>query len=161
MTKQRITLERSYRTTLAELWELWTTKDGIESWWGPEGFRVEVEKLDIRAGGELVYWMIAATPEMEKFMAGAGMPGRTRAQLRYTEVTPNARLAYLHAADFIPNVPAYDVATVVEFVARGDEIQLRLSFDPMHDELWTQRQQQGWISELGKLGTVLARSRRS
>lgn len=153
----RITLERRYRTTLPELWDLWTTKEGIESWWGPEGFRVEVEKLDVRVGGEVVYWMIAATPEMEKFMASAGMPSRHQARLRYTEVAPNARLAYMHAADFIPNVPSYDVATVVEFFAHGPEVELRLSFDPMHDELWTQRQQQGWISELGKLGKVLAR----
>lgn len=157
MTKQRITLERTYKTTLPELWDLWTTKDGIESWWGPEGFRVEVDKLELEVGGELVYWMIAATPEMEKFMAGANMPSRHRAHIRYTEVAPNERLAYLHAADFIPNVPTYDVATTVEFRAKGDEIQLRLSFDPMHDDLWTQRQRQGWESELGKLGKVLAR----
>ena len=157
MTRKRITLERAYKTTLTELWDLWTTKDGIESWWGPEGFRVEVHKLDVRAGGELIYWMIAATPEMERFMAGAGMPNRHEARLRYTEVARNTRLAYLHAADFIPNVPTYDVATVVEFHALAGEIQLRLSFDPMHDDLWTQRQQQGWESELGKLGKVLAR----
>jgi uncharacterized protein YndB with AHSA1/START domain len=148
--RKRITLERTYKTSLSELWDLWTTKDGIEAWWGPEGFRVEVDKLDLRVGGELVYWMIAATPEMEKFMAGAGMPSRHIARIRYTEVTPNERLAYLHAADFIPNVPTYDVATVVEFRALTDEIQL-------HDDLWTQRQQQGWESELGKLGKVVNR----
>ena len=157
MTRKRITLERTYETTLPELWDLWTTKKGIESWWGPEGFRVEVDKLDVRTGGECVYWMIAATPEMEKFMATAGMSSRHEARLRYSEVTRHERLAYLHAADFIPNVPTYDVATVVEFRALTNEIQLRLSFDPMHDDLWTQRQQQGWESELGKLGKVLAR----
>jgi uncharacterized protein YndB with AHSA1/START domain len=157
MTRRRITLERTYKTTLAELWDLWTTKDGIESWWGPEGFRVEVDKLDVRVGGELVYWMIAATLEMESFMASAGMPNRTAARIRYTEVARGERLAYLHACDFIPNVPTYDVASVVDFRAVGAEVQLRLSFDPMHDDLWTQRQQQGWESELGKLGKVLAR----
>ena len=26
-----------FKATLEEVWELWTTKDGIESWWGPEG----------------------------------------------------------------------------------------------------------------------------
>src|SRR6187549_1752661 len=46
MTRQRITLERTYKTSLPELWDLWTTKHGIESWWGPEGFRVEVERID-------------------------------------------------------------------------------------------------------------------
>lgn len=157
MSKQRITMERAYKTTLHELWDLWTTKDGIESWWGPVGFRVEVDRLDLRVGGELVYWMVAATPEREKFMLGAGMPVRQECRLRYTEITPNARLGYVHAADFIPNVPAYDVMTLVEFQQRGEEIKLRLSFDPMHDDLWTERQQQGWASELEKLGKVIAR----
>ena len=36
-----------------------TTKDGIESWWGPGGFTVKVRKLDLRSGGELHYAMIA------------------------------------------------------------------------------------------------------
>lgn len=83
------------------------------------------------------------------------MPNRHEARIRYTEVASNERLAYLHAADFIPNVPTYDVATTVEFRATGEEIQLLVSFDPMHDDLWTQRQQQGWESELGKLDKVV------
>ena len=37
-------LERTYEATAQELWELWTTKEGFESWWGPEGFRVEVDE---------------------------------------------------------------------------------------------------------------------
>ena len=31
MTKQRITMERTYQTSLANLWQLWTTKEGVES----------------------------------------------------------------------------------------------------------------------------------
>jgi hypothetical protein len=31
-------LERTYRVPIEDLWELWTTKAGFESWWGPEGF---------------------------------------------------------------------------------------------------------------------------
>ena len=39
---RRLTLERTYRAPLEKVWELWTTKAGIESWWGPDGFTVEV-----------------------------------------------------------------------------------------------------------------------
>ncbi len=61
--KRRITIERTYKAPIEDVWELWTTKDGIESWWGPEGFTVKVHKLDLRPGGELRYAMIATAPE--------------------------------------------------------------------------------------------------
>src|SRR6266436_4925118 len=63
-----IKLERCYETSVEDLWDLWTTKEGFESWWGPQGFRVEVHKLELRVGGELVYDMIAAAPEQIEFM---------------------------------------------------------------------------------------------
>ena len=53
--KKRITLERTYRASIEDGWELWTTKDGIESWWGPDGFAVTVSKIDVRGGRELPY----------------------------------------------------------------------------------------------------------
>jgi uncharacterized protein YndB with AHSA1/START domain len=37
-----VVIERTYRAPLEELWALWTTSDGFESWWGPEGFRTKV-----------------------------------------------------------------------------------------------------------------------
>ena len=65
MSQKRIILERSFAATLDEVWELWTTKEGIESWWGPDGYRVAVRKLELRAGGVLEYDMIAVAPEMD------------------------------------------------------------------------------------------------
>ena len=41
-----VVIERTYRATVEELWALWTTKAGFESWWGPEGVRVEVKTCD-------------------------------------------------------------------------------------------------------------------
>src|ERR1700757_3213803 len=54
-----IKFERRYETSVEDLWDLWTTKEGFESWWGPQGFRVEVHAIDPRIGGELFYDMIA------------------------------------------------------------------------------------------------------
>lgn len=34
-TRPKIVFERTYRARREELWELWTTKEGFESWWGP------------------------------------------------------------------------------------------------------------------------------
>ena len=58
-----VVIERTYRASVEALWSLWTTKAGFESWWGPEGFRVEVHALEARPGGVLEYDMIADAPE--------------------------------------------------------------------------------------------------
>jgi uncharacterized protein YndB with AHSA1/START domain len=34
--KRKITLERTYPSPIEDVWDLWTTKDGIESWWAPK-----------------------------------------------------------------------------------------------------------------------------
>ena len=153
---RRITLERTYRAPLEDVWELWTTKDGIESWWGPDGFEVKVKKLDLRPGGELLYSMIAiAAPQIE-FMKKAGMPLSTEAKITYDEIVPLKLLRYTNLADFIPGVAAYNVGTVVELAAVGDEVKLTLVIDAMHDEGWTKNAVAGWEMELTRLGSALA-----
>ena len=69
--KQRITLERHYKATAAELWDLWTTKDGIEEWWGPDGFSVTVHELELRVGGTFYYAMSATEGPQMRFGVGA------------------------------------------------------------------------------------------
>ena len=157
--KRRFTLERTYQATLEEVWELWTTKEGIEAWWGPDGFAVSVRKLELRAGGELHYAMTAVDPPQIEFMKKAGMPVTTEARITFTEVTPPTRLAYNHLADFMPGVEPYDVAIEIELEARGDSVFMRLTSDVMHDPVWTERALAGWTNELGKLGKLLASRR--
>src|SRR5262249_40741851 len=141
---------------IEDVWELWTTKEGIESWWGPDGFRVEVSKLDLRVGGELRYEMIAADADKIAFMKQSGMPERTPCTMRFTDVSPLRRLAYQHDVDFVPGVAAYEIETVVELEKTKQGVRLVLTFDAMHDEEWTQRAKTGWEMELGKLAKALA-----
>lgn len=153
--RKRITLERTFKAPLQDVWDLWTTKDGIESWWGPDGFRVEVRSLDLRVGGELHYAMIAAGPEQIAFMKQAGMPAITEHCNSFTDVTPRSRLAYTCQTDFIPGVEPYEVETVVEIAETEQGVRLVLTFDAMHDQHWTEMARQGWEMELGKLANVL------
>ena len=103
-----VTLERTFKAPIEDVWDLWTTKDGIESWWGPEGFAVKVRKLDLRPGGELLYAMTATAPDQIEFMKKAGMPLTTESRVIYTEVVPPRRLAYSQLADFIPGIRSGD-----------------------------------------------------
>jgi uncharacterized protein YndB with AHSA1/START domain len=152
---RRITLERTYQASPQKVWDLWTTKDGIESWWGPDGFEVKVRKLDLRPGGKLQDAMTAIGPDQVEFMKQAGMPLTTEARLTYDEIAPNRRLAYTHLADFIPGVEPYDIAHAIELHPKGQGVRLVLTFDAMHDEEWTQRAVMGWENELGKLEEII------
>jgi uncharacterized protein YndB with AHSA1/START domain len=154
--RARFSIQRSYAASIEEAWALWTTQSGIESWWGPEGFDVTVTSLDLRPGGELVYVMTAAAPEQVAFMKQAGMPLSTECRVTYTEVAPPSRLAYKTLADFIPGVTPYEVSTVVELKATDDGVKLVITFDAMHDDVWTERARAGHESQQRKLDALLA-----
>lgn len=152
---KRITMERTFDAAIEDVWELWTTKEGIEQWWGPEGFSVSVVSIDLRPGGRLRYDMTAVRAEMVAFMEREGMPLTTRSTVTYTEVTAPKRLAYVHAMDFVPGVEPYDVATEIDLLRVPDGVRMVMRFDAMHSETWTQRAILGWESELGRLARLL------
>jgi uncharacterized protein YndB with AHSA1/START domain len=156
MSRKTLTLERVYEATAEDVWSLWTTKDGLESWWGPEGFSMKVHKLDLKPGGELLYALTATGQPQIDFMKRAGAPLAQKAKITYRDIAPLKRLAYVNTVDFVPDVAAYDVETVVELKSKGKSVQLHITLDAMHDEVWTKRMVQGFEEQLGKLGKVLA-----
>ena len=152
-----IRIERTYPTSAEEVWRLWTTSDGIESWWAPDGFAVEVRKLELRPGGELVYALTATGPEQVEFMKGAGMPLTTGARKTFTEVLPPKRIAYRSLIDFVPGVEPYQELTVVDLTPSGDSVRVVMTTEPLHDEVWTQRLVMGRENELDNLAKVIDR----
>jgi len=152
-----IRIERTYPTSAEEVWRLWTSSDGIESWWAPDGFTCEVRKLDLRVGGELVYALTATGPEQVDFMKGAGMPLTTEARKTFTEVLPSQRIAYRSLIDFVPGVDPYQELTVVDLTPSGDSVRVVMTMEPLHDEVWTQRLVMGRENELDNLARVIDR----
>lgn len=154
--RRTVTLEREYHAPLQDVWDLWTTKEGIESWWGPGGFGVTVRQLDLRPGGRLHYLMTAIDPQQVDFMRAEGMPLTTEVQLTYTEIVPRKRLAYEQTVNFIPGVAPYLVAHSVDLqqLPKG-RVRMTLTIDAMHDDEWTERTVAGFESELDKLQALL------
>jgi uncharacterized protein YndB with AHSA1/START domain len=155
-----IKFERSYRAPVEDLWDLWTTKEGFESWWGPEGFRVEVHKMDLRVGGELFYDMIAVGAAEIEYMKSAGMAVSHETRGTFVEIHPRSRLKILHIIDFIPGVQPYENNIVVEFVPEGASVRMVVTVDPHHDEEWTRLAAEGFESQLKKLPGALAARRK-
>jgi uncharacterized protein YndB with AHSA1/START domain len=147
----KVVVERTYRARVEELWELWTTKEGFESWWGPEGFRIEVHALEARVGGTLHYDMIADAPEQVEAMKRMGQPTSHQTRGSFVELTPHSRLAITHVIDFLPGVKPYDSTMVVEFFPSGGSVRMVVTLDLMHTEEFTKMATIGFTSQLGKL----------
>jgi uncharacterized protein YndB with AHSA1/START domain len=152
----RIRLERVYKATVEQLWELWTSRQAIENWWGPHGFEVEVSDLDVRPGGGMSYSMTAVAPDQVDFLKKAGMPVSSRHRISITEVVPRRRIAYTELADFIPGTRPYEVTTEVEFTSTPDGARMVLTFDAMHDEHWSRLARMGREMQLEKIERLLA-----
>jgi len=153
--RRRVTIERRFNAAIEDVWELWTTKDGIESWWGPDGFEVKVRKLELHQGGAFLHSMSARAPEQVDFLMKAGMPLTTETRATYTEVVPRKRLAFTQLVDFVPGVTPYEVATAVEFDVAPNGLRMVVTLDAMHDDAWTKMAVMGWESQLDKLAKRL------
>lgn len=146
-----VVVERTYRATAEELWALWATKDGFESWWGPEGFRVEVHALEPREGGKLDYDMIADAPEAIAAMKQMGLPISHGTHGRYAELKPYSRLVLVHDIDFVPGMETYESIIEVDFYPKGEEARMVVTIHPHRDPHWTKMAVQGFGSQLTKL----------
>jgi uncharacterized protein YndB with AHSA1/START domain len=152
MTAQMpIELTRTWKAPLAEVWALWTTKQGLESWWGPQGFRIEVDELDVRVGGKWRYRMIASGENEIAFMKRAGMPVEQHVTATFTVVAPQHTLAIENLVDFVPGQKPYTAGARVELEETKAGVKMTVLVDPMHDAEWTARAKAGWTSQLTKL----------
>ena len=135
-----------------ELWDLWTTKEGFESWWGPEGFRVEVHALEARVGGALHYDMIADAPEQIEAMKRMGQPTSHETPRPVRRVQAD-RTAGDHAHDRLPSgrdaLREHDGGGVLP--SGRSSVRMVVTLDPMHDDEFTKMQTMGFTSQLTKL----------
>lgn len=149
--KAKFVVERRYKATLKQIWDLWTTKDGFESWWGPHGFRVVVREIDARNGGALRYDMIADTPEMVAAMKRLGTGPQHAVTARFSELRPRTRLVLTAVIDFLPGVDAYESEIEVDLVADGDHVRMIVTLGGMHNEEFSGMQSEAFENQLQKL----------
>ena len=153
--KKTFTVERLLKAPTERVWHMWTTREGLERWWGPDGFSVVVRHIDVRVGGHFEMVMKTEVPEIIAHLNAGGMGASHVVRGTYTEVEVNRRLVYENAVDFVPGVAPYTVTTRVELTPVSGGTRLAVTNDVMHDEMWTQRARMGWEQEIGKLEKAL------
>jgi len=149
--KAKVVIERTYRASLEDVWDLWTTKKGFESWWGPQGFRADVHELEARTGGTLRYDMVADSEEMIAAMKKVGRPPSHPTNARFTAVKPREHLFITNVIDFLPGVATYESHIEVDFSVDGDRVRMVVTLDAMHSDEFTKMQKEGFTSQLTKL----------
>lgn len=157
VNSKHFVIDRTLKASVDKVWRMWTTKEGLEKWWGPEGFSSTVRHLEVRAGGRFEIVMTAMVPEIIAHLKASGMGESSVAKGDYTIVEQGRRLVYTNAVDFVPGVPPYASTTAVDMSATpSGGTRLIITNDVMHDEQWTAMATMGWTQQIGKLEKLLS-----
>ncbi len=144
----RQVIERVWDAPIALIWELWTSKEGIASWYGPKGFTVEVHTLELRVGGSYHYTMRASSPEMAAAMEAKGRPASGSVNAVFTEVDAPNRLAW--DSPWGPD----KLMTAVTFEQVESSVKMTLVIDATKPEM-TGGAAMGWKSSLERFAEQL------
>jgi len=83
-TDREIVISRVYDAPRELVWDALTTPEHVMNWWGPRGYTITTEKMDLRPGGEWIHVMHG--PD------GANYQNYSK----FTEVVKPERIAYEH-----------------------------------------------------------------
>jgi len=110
---REIVTTREIAAPRALVWKLWTEAQHVPHWFGPSGFSLTTQAMDVRAGGQWRFVM-------------HGPDGHDYPNLiTYLEVNAPARLVYKHGGE--PGVEAVDFTTTVTFEELpGDRTRLTM-----------------------------------
>lgn len=81
---RQIVLSHLYDAPPDAVFTRWTHQEDLEQWWGPDGFSITVEEIDVRPGGRWTFVMHG--PD------GTDFPN----VIVFEEVSPPDRLVYVH-----------------------------------------------------------------
>lgn len=96
---REIRIERTFEASRDRVWKALTDPALVSRWWGPNGCRVEVERMEVRPGGQ---WRFVEH----------GPKGPDGFQGHYREVTPPERLVYSFEWDGAPGFVAIETITL-------------------------------------------------
>ncbi|HLE47462.1 MAG TPA: SRPBCC domain-containing protein [Candidatus Thermoplasmatota archaeon] len=142
------TIERTFKASPEKVWDMWTTKAGLEKWWvlaaKDMGMEMTIAKLDVRVGGK--YEFIMTDPKVKLRNYGT-----------YTEVKPRKRLAWTWTFDIFlaPGEKPYDVPISVDLEPVSGGTKLTFKQGPLASAEHTEGSRQGVTANFEKLRQAL------
>jgi uncharacterized protein YndB with AHSA1/START domain len=151
-----IRFERVYDASIEDVWALWTTKEGLEEWYAPEGMRVEVLALDLRVDGAFDHVMTAVGAEQVAYFANLNRPTAARVSGRFVEIVRHRRLRIRFDIDFVPGVESYPYDIAVELHAEAGQVRMIVTADRHPDAEMTRGAILGLTSQLTRFDLAIA-----
>lgn len=124
-----IRFERIYDASVEDVWALWTTKEGLEAWFAPEGMHFEVLALEVRVGGAFDHVMSAVGAEQVAYFTNLDRSPTARVSGRFVELVHHQRLRIRFDIDFVPGVASYPYDMAVELHAEAGRVRMILTAD--------------------------------
>jgi uncharacterized protein YndB with AHSA1/START domain len=135
-----VTAERAFRVAPRPLWTLWTTKEGLSSWWAPEGFVMEITALDVRPGGAIDFrYEDAATardPRWKEELRSKGQSTSWEARGTFLAVDPVRLLAFRQFLDFGPKAKSQEYRMSATFREEGSTVHVLLKAEAPGSKHW-------------------------
>jgi uncharacterized protein YndB with AHSA1/START domain len=58
LTQKKVFVTREFTAPVATVWRAWTDPEILDQWWAPEPWKAVTVKMDFRAGGMWLYYML-------------------------------------------------------------------------------------------------------
>jgi uncharacterized protein YndB with AHSA1/START domain len=151
-----VRFERVYDASIEDVWALWTTKQGLEEWFAPEGMYFEVSLLEPWVGGAFEHVMTAVGAEQVAYLSNLDRPASAWVSGRFIEVVRHQRLRIRFDIDFVPGVDSYPYDMLVELHAEAGRVRMVLIADRHPDPEMTRGAILGFTSQLQRLERAVA-----
>ena len=147
MTDQPLTLtiDRRFPAPRARVFDAWTNPNSQVGWWGPAGFSLVFNEIDLRQGG---HWRLGMRAPDGKLHVSQGV---------YREIAPPERLVMTHGweGDTDTDQPETLVTVVLEESEGGTDMHFeQTGFATVASRDGHRR---GWTEALDSLAAALAR----
>ncbi len=104
-TDRELIVEKLLDAPIDLVWDAWTNPDHIKNWWGPEGFKNTIHKMEPKPGGE--WQLVMHGPD--------GKDYKNRSVFK--EIIKHKRIVFDHVSG-----PKY--AATISFTPQGNKTQL-------------------------------------
>lgn len=151
-----IRFERVYDASIEDVWALWTTKEGLEEWFAPEGMRFEVSILEPWVGGAFEHVMTAVGAEQVAYLANLDRPLSVWVSGRFVEIVRHRKLRIRFDIDFVPGVESYPYDMMVELHVEAGRVRMVLTADRHPDPELTRGAIVGLTSQLQRFDLAIA-----
>lgn len=154
-TRNQVRLERTYAAPRDVVFKAWTDPDQIAEWWGPDGFDVPREKIevDLRVGGAFKLTMVLRSEQIAQGMGvavGTEFPDRSE----IVELEESSLLVLRSAPQPHHGIPDA-ILTRIAFTDVDGGTRVEIVSGP-HTDAMAPNAELGWSQQLDKLERLLA-----